>query len=134
MITTMNIITLPIYYVQKFKTKKDKTWLVGDNAYRNWHYFLKNNVKQHYHDLVKSQVSDDKTTGQYTLLIDIYIKNVNSDGSNIASRIEKFSLDALQECGVVVNDNSKYHVGTTWRFKGIDKENPRAEIQIVEVV
>jgi len=130
----MNIITLPIYYVQKFKTKKDKTWLVGDNAYRNWHYFLKNNVKQHYHDLVKSQVSDDKTTGQYTLLIDIYIKNVNSDGSNIASRIEKFSLDALQECGVVVNDNSKYHVGTTWRFKGIDKENPRAEIQIVEVV
>jgi len=130
----MNIITLPIYYVQKFKTKKDKTWLVGDNAYRNWHYFLKNNVKQHYHDLVKNQVNDSKIAGQYTLLIDIYIKNVNSDGSNIASRIEKFSLDALQECGVVVNDNSKYHVGTTWRFKGIDKENPRAEIQIVEVV
>jgi len=129
----MNIITLPIYYVQKFKTKKDKTWLVGDNAYRNWHYFLKNKVKQHYHDLVQNQAGGDKVTGQYTLLIDIYIKNVNSDGSNIASRIEKFSLDALQECGVVINDNSKYHVGTTWRFKGIDKENPRAEIQIVEV-
>ncbi len=127
------IITLPIYYTQVFKTKKDKTWLVGDNAYRNWHYFLKNEVKQHYHHLVAEQIDSTKVEGQYKLAIDVYIKNPNSDGSNIASRMEKFSLDALQECGVVVNDNSKYHVGTSWELRGIDKENPRAEITIVEV-
>lgn len=130
----MNILTLPIYYVQEFKTKKNKTWLVGDNAYRNWHYFLKNNVKQHYHELVKNQVTDTKILGQYKLQIDLYIKNTNCDGSNIASRIEKFSLDALQECGVVVNDNSKYHLSTTWTLKGVDKENPRAEVQVLDVL
>lgn len=127
------MITLPIYYTQEFRRKKDKIWLVGDNAFRNWHYHLKNKVKQHYHLLVKEQVPDIKITGTYKLNIDIYIKNPASDGSNIASRIEKFCLDALQEQGIVVNDNSKYHLGTTWTLKGTDKENPRAVITILEI-
>jgi len=124
----MNTIILPIYYTQVFKTKDDKVWLVGDNAFRNWHYFLKNEVKQHYHKCVGRQVNSTVLTGQYKLLMDVYLKNPNSDGSNVASRMEKFTLDALQECGVVVDDSSKYHMGTTWELKGIDKLDPRVEI------
>lgn len=129
----MNTLVLPIYYTQTFKTKKDKVWLVGDNAYRNWHYFLKNEVKKHYHALISEQVQGSAVSGQYKLAIDIYLKNSNSDASNVASRIEKFTLDALQEQSIVVNDNSKYHIGSTWEFKGIDKTSPRAEVTLIEL-
>lgn len=124
---------LPIYYTQQFSRKDPKVWLVGDNAYRNWHYFLKNKVKQHYHQLVKNQVTSTRVEGQYRLEIQVYLKNPNSDASNVASRIEKFSLDALQECGVIINDNSKYHIGTAWTFEGIDKDNPRCVVTLHEV-
>ena len=124
------ILILPIYYTQEFKRKDSKVWLVGDNAYRNWHYFLKNKVKQHYHQLVAEQVTSTGIEGQYELEIQVYLKNPNTDASNVASRIEKFVLDALQECGVIINDNSKYHIGTTWKFKGIDKEDPRCIVTI----
>ena len=126
----MQKIILPIYYTQVFKTKHEKVWLVGDNAFRNWHYFLKNEVKQYYHMLVGEQIDDTVVKNQYKMFIDLYLKNPASDGSNVASRMEKFTLDGLQECGVVVDDNSKYHMGTTWELKGMDKTDPRVEITL----
>ena len=126
----MQKIILPIYYTQVFKTKPEKVWLVGDNAFRNWHYFLKNEVKQYYHMLVGEQIDDTVVKNQYKMFIDLYLKNPASDGSNVASRMEKFTLDGLQECGVVVDDNSKYHMGTTWELKGMDKTDPRVEITL----
>lgn len=126
----MTTLVLPIYYTQKFKTKSDKVWLVGDNAYRNWHYFFKNEVKQHYHTLVGKQACALKIPGQFVLQIDIYLKNPTSDPSNVASRMEKFTLDGLQECGTIIDDTSKYHIGTNWEFKAIDKDDPRVEITL----
>ena len=126
----MQKIILPIYYTQVFKTRPEKVWLVGDNAFRNWHYFLKNEVKQYYHMLVGEQIDDTVVKNQYKMFIDLYLKNPASDGSNVASRMEKFTLDGLQECGVVVDDNSKYHMGTTWELKGMDKTDPRVEITL----
>jgi len=124
---------LPIYYTQQFKRKNDKVWLVGDNAFRNWHYFLKNQVKQHYHNLVATQVTGIPLNGPYELRIRLYLKNPNSDPSNVASRMEKFTLDALQAEGVIKSDNSKYHKRTLWEFMEIDKENPRAEIELIAI-
>lgn len=123
-------LTLPIYYTQEFKRKPPKTWLVGDNAYRNWHFYLKNEVKKYYHALVREQVTNIETVDQFRLLLHIYLKNVNSDPSNVASRMEKFVLDALQECNIIINDNSKYHLSTTWEFIEIDKKNPRCIVYI----
>jgi hypothetical protein len=127
------VIILPIYYEQQFKRKPPKTWLVGDNAYRNWHFFLKNQVKQYYHVLVKEQLDGTKVDGQFTLQVDIYLKNKNSDPSNVTSRMEKFVLDAFQEEGVIVNDTSAYHIGTTWEFRGMDKQDPRCVIKLIPV-
>lgn len=127
-------LNLPIYYEEQFKTKPSKTHLVSDNWFRNIHYHLKNKVKQHYHQLVTMQLKNPTpVVGQFTLDIIVFYKNPNCDGSNIASRIEKFTLDALQEASVVVNDNVKYHIGTTWSIGGQDKLNPRAIIKIKEV-
>ena len=128
----MSSFTLPIYYDETFKTKPTKTWLVGDNAFRNWHFHLKNKVKRHYHTLVAAHSSSlSPITGQFTLDIAIYYKNPSMDGSNVASRMEKFSLDALQELGIITNDNIQFHIGSTWHIAGQDKLYPRCQITIL---
>ena len=127
-------ITLPIYYTQEFKTKDPKTHLVGMNAYRNWHYHLSNKVKQHYHDLVHEQAANLTSIFEhFTLDIKVFYKNSSMDGSNVAALMEKFSLDALQSCGVIPQDNVKHHLGTTWSVDSQDRDNPRCEITIKEL-
>ena len=126
------VIELPIYWTQHFKTKNDKTVLVGMNWYRNAHYHAQNAMKKHFHELVASQVRNEKPqVGKFKLDIKIYYKNSSCDGANIAALIEKFTLDALQENKTIVNDNVQYHLGSAWTVLGQDKENPRAIISII---
>jgi Holliday junction resolvase RusA-like endonuclease len=129
-------ITLPIYYIQNFKNKESKKFLVGMNWYRNAHYHISNTVKQHYHQLIKKQLdlSDPiKIKGQFKLLIEVYYKSSVSDGSNISAIMEKFVLDAFQKEGIIVNDNVNYHLGTSWSIVTKNKENPHVEITIKEL-
>ena len=126
-------LTLPIYYTQEYKTKNDKTFLVGMNWMRNAYFHQQNQVKQHYHKLIKQQLDGIDLVpiaDKFTMQINIYYKNINSDPSNISSLMEKFTLDALQELNLIVNDNSKYHYSTSWFSIEQDKLNPRVEITI----
>lgn len=124
-------LVLPIYWDQS----STKTVLVSLNAYRNWHYHTSNKFKQHFHQLVATQLTNPiATITTFTLDIKIYYKNSNCDGSNIAALIEKVTLDALQEHNIIVNDNVKFHLGTTWSIAGQDKLNPRAEITLKNTI
>lgn len=123
-------IELPIYWTQHYKTKKDKTVLVGMNWYRNAHYHSQSAMKRDFHELVSKQVQGLSHDGKFMLDIEIYYKNSNCDGANIAALMEKFALDALQEEKVIINDNVQYHKGTSWRVVEQDKENPRCLITI----
>lgn len=128
------MIILPIYYTQKFKTKKDKTFLVGLNWERNAHYFIKNEVKKYYHKLVSDQViPPDKPYEKFKIITTIYWKNSSSDPRNIVPMIEKYVLDALQECKVITNDNANYDMGGSFINSGQDKENPRVIIEVIPV-
>lgn len=57
--------------------------------------------------------------------------NARRDLDNIAFG-KKFVLDALQKAGVLPNDNRTYVRGFTDSF-GIDKDNPRIEIELEEI-
>jgi hypothetical protein len=124
-------LSLPIYWTQHFKTKQDKTVLVGMNWYRNAHYHAQNAMKQDFHGLVSAQIQKTLTPlKEFKLFIEIYYKNSSCDGANIAALIEKFTLDALQEEHIITNDNVQYHKGTTWEVVEQDKDNPRCVITI----
>jgi len=125
-------ITLPIYWTQVYKTKPNKTCLVSINWYRNAHYHSQNKMKQDFHELVAKQVGDFSCEGKFKLAIEIYYKNSNCDGANIAALIEKFVLDALQEEKVIINDNVQYHKGSSWKVVDQDKDHPRCLISIIE--
>lgn len=126
-------IVLPIYYTIEKKTKKNQTILVWMNWYRNAHFHISNKVKEHYHYLVKEQIKKEKIW-EYKTSCDVYIKNINSDPSNIESLMIKFTLDALQEYWIIENDNIKCHKWTLWGIYEIDKLNPRCEIEIKELI
>lgn len=130
----METIILPIYWTQEFKTKPSKTVLAGMNYYRNAHYHAQNTMKKDFHSLVVEQLpcTEETYEGSFRLELGIYYKNSNCDGANIAAIMEKFVLDSLQSMNVVINDNVKYHKGTTWRVLGQDKDNPRCEVTLVK--
>ena len=122
--------TLPIYYTQTFKTKPDKTFLIGMNWYNTAHYHIKNEVKQSLTTLITEQFENiGPVLGPYKVHYTLYWKNPSSDGSNIISLSEKIFLDAIQQ-GLVSEDNVKHHMGSTWTNAGQDKVNPRVEITI----
>lgn len=127
-------VVLPIYYIQEFKTKANKTHLVGMNLYRNAHHFLQNAMKKHFQELVLEQLpSVEQQLKQFTVNYKVYYKSPVCDGSNIVALIEKFYLDAIKTHGLISDDNVNYHVGSTWSVAGQDAINPRIEIAIKEI-
>ena len=127
-------VILPIYYTQEFKTKPNKTSLVGMNLYRNAHYFLQNNMKKHFQDLVIEQLpSVVEVVQQFTVTYKLYYKSPVCDASNIVALIEKFYLDAIKEHGLIIDDNVNYHISSSWQVIAQDKTNPRIEVTIKEL-
>ena len=127
-------VILPIYYTQEFKTKPNKTSLVGMNLYRNAHYFLQNNMKKHFQDLVIEQLPPVvEVVQQFTVTYKLYYKSPVCDASNIVALIEKFYLDAIKEHGLIIDDNVNYHISSSWQVIAQDKTNPRIEVTIKEL-
>lgn len=127
-------VILPIYYTQEFKTKPNKTSLVGMNLYRNAHYFLQNNMKKHFQDLVIEQLPPVvEVVQQFTVTYKLYYKSPVCDASNIVALIEKFYLDAIKEHGLIIDDNVNYHISSSWQVVAQDKTNPRIEVTIKEL-
>lgn len=59
-----------------------------------------------------------------------YESTVRRDCDNIASA-KKFILDAMQECGIIVNDNQKYVKGFTDTFYHGEYDGVKVELEIV---
>ena len=60
-----------------------------------------------------------------------YEQNRKRDIGNVHAPCQKFVEDALQDCGVIINDNQRYLRGFTASFD-VSKDNPRVEIEIEE--
>lgn len=57
--------------------------------------------------------------------------NARRDMDNIAFA-KKFILDAIKKYGLIADDGQKYIAGFSDSF-GVDKRNPRIEVEILEV-
>jgi Holliday junction resolvase RusA-like endonuclease len=55
------------------------------------------------------------------------------DIDNIGSVITKFTHDALVELGVLVDDNFKFVSEIHFKYGGVDKDNPRCDVEIQEI-
>jgi hypothetical protein len=117
------------------KNKKGDKWYLNLNNYRNTHYQTSNNIKKEYKERISSLVQGLPLFNKVSISFHIYASNKRLfDIGNIASIHEKFFLDALVELGKLPEDNYLYIPETHTYFKGIDKENPRVDIIIKELI
>ena len=130
--STYLMINVPVYYVKEYKTKDNKTFLVNLNFARTAHYYLQNEVKQWYSNFIMTKLlkTDFKIKNEYEVALVYYYKNTLSDLDNVCSQILKYSLDAFEKAGVIINDNIKYGKKVTYYVGTCDKENPRVEVYI----
>lgn len=125
---------LPIYYVQKFKTKKDKKFLISLNWYSLANRFLKNDVKKRYHKLVSEALdyaSEDKPMKHYKTSYKFYYDKTNCDMMNVISVIDKFVMDGIREFGLIDDDSVKEYNRCVIEAEE-DRKNPRIFIFIEE--
>lgn len=70
--------------------------------------------------------------GKTLVRITCYEPNRMRDPSNVRSGAEKIILDALQNQGIIRNDNWRWLEDEPARV-GLDRKNPRVEVEILEV-
>ena len=126
-------IVLPIYWIQEFKTKNNKNWLVGMNNYRNWHHRVSHQFKLDFEELVYNQIPEDANKiNLFETHYKVYYRR-KCDASNIVPLIEKVTLDALNKKDIIEDDNVEFHLASSWVVAGQDKDNPRCEVTIIEI-
>lgn len=141
--------SLPIYYTQvyakpktttrklksgKIKTtiKTEHTFMVAMNWYRNVNPFTEHKVKEHYHKIILKHLEalKGKKSTRYTIRYKLFHKSKICDAMNVISIIDKYLCDALQEGEIVVDDNVQHYKYGSWIVGGLDKLNPRMEIEL----
>jgi hypothetical protein len=127
------IIKSPVMICLPRKTKEDKKCALNLNAFRNWKHFTANDVKVQYSQAMEDQLAGIKFTCPIELKFTYYkAQNRTSDRSNVISIVEKFFCDAMVQHGCIPDDNDNYIRASHAYSGGIDKENPRVEIEIIQ--
>lgn len=125
------------------QVSKRKTFILNLNNYRNAHFQVLNKAKKMYIEEVISAFPDKKflVASQKQILFrkveltyTLYQPTSRRvDISNPLSIIDKFTCDALVELGVLPDDASDNIPKVTYQWGGIDRENPRCEVEIREL-
>lgn len=138
-------INLPLTVTLPRKTKKDVVAQLNLNDFRNDHYAIKNQMKVVYseqlaHELVRvglldkpyGRVCESLGEGPFALRYTLFRKNhIPCDVANVLSIVDKFTLDALVKVyRLFPDDNYKIFPWINYRWGGVDKENPRAVLEV----
>lgn len=122
---------LPIYYTHIVK-RQPSTILVGLNKYERMHHQPRNKMKQFYYALIRSKLALKPLKGKIATHYTLYYKNKTCDAPNVVAVIDKILMDALQNYNIIEEDNVQTYISSSWCVGGIDKDNPRIEVEICE--
>lgn len=114
--------------------RKKKTFYLNLNQYNKWHFQDKNQLKKLFKITILKDVRELTPVKSCHVTYTIYYPtNRKFDLDNIGSVVCKFTNDVLTESNIIEDDNYTCIKEITYKFGGIDKENPRAEVEIKEV-
>lgn len=119
---------------------KKKDFIVNMNQYRNavakpGGYHIVNNAKKAFKAHMQPQLDNIPVLLKVRIHF-VFFANSNTkiDVANVCSITEKFLDDALTERGILLGDDYRYVVGSTYEFGGVDPKNGRVEVRIEEIV
>ena len=124
------IISLPLYV----NISSQKKFILNLNNYRNAHYHLLNIAKTNFNEIIYNDIKNFKTISKnnISLIYTVYKNDRRKfDVANVCSVLDKFFCDALVDAGILIDDNYDYIKQVTYKFGGIDKNNPRVDVEIV---
>lgn len=123
-------------FISPLKILKSKLryFILNLNQYRNTHYRVLNHCKINYKEAMTKQIKKSKKFKKVLCLYRVYAGSKRSfDLGNICSVHEKFFEDAFVELGKLPDDNINYIPLVIYLGCGIDKDNPRVEIDVMEI-
>ena len=118
----------------KIRQSKAKDWILNLNQYRNTHFRTLNTVKINYKEHMASQILSGPKYDKALCIYTVYPKDRRSfDLGNVCCIHQKFFEDALVELGKLPDDNINYIPLAIYQFGKVDTENPRVEIEVIEL-
>lgn len=94
------------------------------NAYRNWHYFTSNKIKQ----LVEEQIAAQFPTGihfnHYSISYTYNYKSKVSDLPNVCALASKYLNDAMKSANITTDDNVQFLKSETYVVGSQSKDDP----------
>lgn len=121
-----------VYSPIEVQQSKNKYIRLNLNKFRNLHYQTNNKLKKNYTEHMRDQIINLKPAKEISLVFMLYKGSKRKiDRSNILCIVEKFFCDALVKYGFIEDDNDDFIKSTEYRTNGIDRENPRVEIEII---
>ena len=124
------IISLPL----EVYISPKKKFILNLNNYRNAHFRVLAKAKKIYTENLLWELKTAPKFEMVSLRYRYYHHNKGKiDISNPCSIIDKFACDALVKAGVLPEDNYNHVVRVVYEWGGVDKENPRCELSIIEI-
>ena len=118
----------------KVLASKVRYFILNLNQYRNTHYRVLNNCKINYKEQMKKQISKSPRFKKVLCVYKVYSGSKRSfDLGNVCSVHEKFFEDAFVELGKLEDDNIDFIPLVIYVGCGIDKDNPRVEVEVLEL-
>jgi len=126
-------LSLPLF-VDLPRKKGNKRFYLGLNPYRNTHFQILNHAKELYKHqvlLATMEIKEKLPPPPYLFEYTIYPGTGRKfDLANVLPIVQKFTDDALIHFGIIFDDSYKVIHAINYRFGGVDKDNPRAELSI----
>lgn len=118
----------------KVLATKARHFILNLNQYRNTHYRVLNNCKINYKKCMEKQIKSSPKFKKVLCIYKVYAGSKRSfDLGNVCSVHEKFFEDAFVELGRLEDDNIDFIPLVIYMGCGIDKENPRVEVEVMEL-
>lgn len=118
----------------KILKSKIKHFVLNLNQYRNTHYRVLNTCKINYKKYMERQIKEAKPFKKVLCVYKVYAASRRCfDLGNVCSVHEKFFEDAFVELGKLPDDNIEYIPLVLYVGCGIDKANPRVEIEVMDL-
>lgn len=119
------------YQTGKSASCKWYKFILNLNNYRNTHGQVLGHAKRAYKDLIWDLIPEGRFDKPVTITYVYYAKTKRKiDVSNPCCIIDKFVCDVLVDKGVLIDDNYEYVNTVVYVWGGVDKENPRVEVEI----
>ena len=118
------------------RVSKKKMFILNLNNYRNAHYQTLNKAKVEFANEMDNRCPMEvlRFPGQVEIKYTVFAKTKRRfDIGNVCSVVQKFFEDWLIARGGLEDDNVKFIPRVVYEYGGVDKEDPRVEIEIKEV-